>query len=144
MNKLVKWFDLNLGWIFINGRKTDQWEKEIKTRYKDPLFCENYKSMSDKKKKSKESLSLCEQAHNIVNQRDEEKDRMYGPFSEGMERAAAIFTASTGIKIEGRHMYLAMVALKLSRESYNHKPDNLLDAIAYLQGLENYENQKSK
>jgi hypothetical protein len=39
-------------------------------------------------------------------------------------------------------MYLAMVALKLSRESYNHKSDNLLDAIAYLQGLENYENKK--
>lgn len=86
--------------------------------------------------------SLCQRAQRIVFDRTEETDRMYGPFSEGMDRAAAIFTASTGIKIEGRHMYLAMVALKLSRESYNHKSDNLLDAIAYLQGLENYENKK--
>jgi len=91
-----------------------------------------------------EELSICERAHKIINERGEEKDRMYGPFSEGMDRAAAIFTASTGIKIEGRHMYLAMVALKLSRQSYNHKQDNLLDAIAYLQGLENYENEKSE
>jgi len=93
---------------------------------------------------SEQNKSLCQIAHEIVNERGEEKDRLYGPFSEGMDRAAAIFTASTGIKIEGRHMYLAMVALKLSRESYNHKTDNLLDAIAYLQGLENYEKEKGK
>ena len=90
-----------------------------------------------------EELSICQRAHNIINERGEEKDRMYGPFSEGMDRAAAIFTGATGIKIEGRHMYIAMIALKLSRQSYNHKQDNLLDAIAYLQGLENYENEKS-
>jgi len=35
-----------------------------------------------------------------------------------------------------------MIALKFSRESYNHKQDNLLDAVAYIQGLENYENSK--
>ncbi len=87
-------------------------------------------------------VSLCQRADKIVNHRDEEKDRMYGPFSEGMDRAAQIFSGATGIKIEGRHMYIAMVALKLSRQSYNHKQDNLLDAIAYLQGLENYENEK--
>ncbi len=91
---------------------------------------------------SEEIKSLCQQAHDIVNERGEEKDRMYGPFSEGMERAAAIFTASTGIKIDGSHMFMAMIALKLSRQSYNHKSDNILDAIAYLQGLENYMNEK--
>jgi hypothetical protein len=95
--------------------------------------------MSKKKKKE----SLCQRAHSIIFDRTEETDRMYGPFSEGMDRAASIFTSSTGIKIEGRHMFIAMVALKLSRESYNHKSDNILDAIAYLQGLENYENEKN-
>lgn len=143
MNKFVKWFNLKLGWFFVNGRKRDRWESQLRSRYPEN-FCENYKSMNKKKNKKDKGPSLCQQAHKIVNERDEEKDRMYGPFSEGMERAAAIFTASTGIKIEGRHMYLAMVSLKLSRQSYNHKTDNLLDAIAYLQGLENYENQKSK
>lgn len=91
---------------------------------------------------NKKEMSLCQRADKIVNNRDEEKDRMYGPFSEGMDRAAQIFSGATGINIEGRHMYIAMVALKLSRQSYNHKQDNLLDAIAYLQGLENYENEK--
>ena len=37
-------------------------------------------------------------------------------------------------------MFMAMIALKLSRESYNHKEDNLLDAVAYIGALNNYEN----
>ena len=85
--------------------------------------------------------SLCEIAHEIVNERSEEKEREYGPFSEGMERAAHILSGLIGYKVYAEHMYLAMIALKLSRESYNHKKDNLLDAIAYLQGLENYYNE---
>ena len=36
-----------------------------------------------------------------------------------------------------------LVALKFSRESYNHKTDNLLDAVAYIQGLDNYINEKT-
>ena len=47
----------------------------------------------------------------------------------------------TGLDLTGREMLKALVALKLSRESYNHKTDNLLDTVAYLQGLENYENE---
>jgi hypothetical protein len=35
-------------------------------------------------------------------------------------------------------MYAALVALKLSRHSYNYKQDNLLDAVAYLGALDNY------
>lgn len=86
--------------------------------------------------------SLCEQAHEIVNERNEEKERQYGPFSEGMDRAASIFNGMTGLNITGKEMYMALIALKFSRESYNHKTDNLLDAISYIQGLENYHNEK--
>ena len=87
-----------------------------------------------------EGLSMAQQVHEIVNNRGEEVARNYGPFSEGMERAAKIFSGATGIDVKGRHMYMALVALKLSRQSYNHKDDNLLDAMAYMQGLANYEN----
>ena len=92
--------------------------------------------------KSKTKQSLCEQAHEIVNERNEEKERQYGPFSEGMDRAASIFNGMTGLNITGKEMYMALIALKFSRESYNHKTDNLLDAISYIQGLENYHNEK--
>jgi hypothetical protein len=50
----------------------------------------------------------------------------------------------TGFPVTGEHMFKALVALKFSRESYNHKQDNLLDAVAYIQGLENYINDKTK
>ena len=35
-------------------------------------------------------MNILEQANEIVNKRSEEKERAYGPFSEGMERAAMI------------------------------------------------------
>lgn len=41
-------------------------------------------------------------------------------------------------------MYIAMIALKLSRESYNHKEDNLLDMVAYTAQLNEYLNKKQK
>jgi hypothetical protein len=83
-------------------------------------------------------MNILEQANNIVNKRTEEKDRNYGPFSEGMNRAAMIFNGMTGLNITGNEMFKALVALKLSRESYNHREDNLLDACAYLGALNNY------
>jgi hypothetical protein len=37
IKKIVKWFDLNLGWIFVNGRKRQWWESELKKKYKDDI-----------------------------------------------------------------------------------------------------------
>ena len=88
--------------------------------------------------------SILSEADGIVNNRDEEKERQYGPFSEGMDRAASIFNGMTGLNVTGKEMYMALIALKFSRESYNHKRDNLLDAVEYIQGLENYINEKNK
>jgi hypothetical protein len=87
-------------------------------------------------------MNILEKANEIVNIRSEEKERMYGPFEEGMERAALILSGMTGLKITVDIMYKALVALKLSRESYNHKEDNLLDAVAYLASLNNIYDKK--
>lgn len=87
-------------------------------------------------------MNILEKSNEIVNVRSEEKERMYGPFEEGMERAAKILSGMTGIELDAVFMYKAMVALKLSRESYNHKEDNLLDAVAYIGSLNNYFNNK--
>ena len=57
-----------------------------------------------------------------------------------MEKAASIASSCTGKDITARDMYLCLIALKLSRESYNHKEDNLLDAVAYIGALNNFEN----
>ena len=89
-------------------------------------------------------MNILKEADQIINERSEEKERMYGPFEEGMERAAKIASGATGKNITVYDMYMCMVALKLSRESYSHKEDNLLDAVAYIGSLNNYENNKSE
>jgi len=82
--------------------------------------------------------SILKEADEIINNRSEEKERQYGPFSEGMDRAASIFNGMTGLNVTGKEMYMALILLKFSRESYNHKRDNLLDAVAYIGALDNY------
>lgn len=89
-------------------------------------------------------MNILETANQIVNIRSEEKERMYGNFDEGMERAAKILSSMTSETLDATFMYKAMIALKLSRESFNHKEDNLLDAVAYIGALNNYINNKSK
>lgn len=84
--------------------------------------------------------NILKRANEIVNERSEEKERQYGPFSESMQRAAALYNLMSPnnqqITVEG--MYKAMIALKLSREAYMHKEDNLLDATAYIGAMNNY------
>ncbi len=85
-------------------------------------------------------MNILEKANDIINNRSEEKERMYGNFDEGMEKAAEILTALTGQQFDAIIMYKAMIALKLSREYFHHKEDNLLDAVAYIGGWNNYIN----
>lgn len=85
-------------------------------------------------------MNILEKANEIINERSEEKERQYGPFGEGMERAAMIASGATGKQLTAKDMYMCLVALKLSRQSYNHKEDNLLDAVAYLGSLNNFNN----
>lgn len=86
-------------------------------------------------------MNILEKANEIVNLRSEEKERMYGPFEEGMEKAAKIASLMSSKEITTVDMYNCMVALKLSRESYSYKEDNLLDAVAYLGSLNNLKNK---
>jgi DNA-binding protein H-NS len=89
-------------------------------------------------------MNILEKANEITNKRSEEKERMYGPFEESMSKAAKIATLMTSKTITTEDMYKCMVALKLSRESYSHKEDNLLDAVSYLGSMNNYINNKNK
>ena len=67
---------------------------------------------------------------------DEQND--YGEFSESMVRAKRIYMGMTGRDIPITDMYAVLVALKLSRESFNHKRDNLVDVCGYIQGLDDF------
>lgn len=87
-------------------------------------------------------MNILEKANEIVHKRSEEKERMYGPFNEGMERAANLASIITQKNISTEDMYYCMIALKLSRQSYNHKEDNLLDLVAYVSSLNNLLNNE--
>lgn len=84
-------------------------------------------------------VNILKKADQIVNERAEEKERMYGPFDECMTRATDIYNAMSPateqISVDG--MYRAMIAMKFSREAYHHKEDNLLDAAAYIGAYNN-------
>lgn len=82
-------------------------------------------------------MNILKRADEIVNIRSEEKEREYGPFEEGMKKAADIASIMCNKEITTSDMYICMIALKLSRESYCHKEDNLLDACAYIGSLNN-------
>lgn len=87
-------------------------------------------------------MNILQKAQEIVYERSEEKTRQYGDFHSGMERAALIFNGMTGKSITAIDMYKALISLKLSRESYNHKEDNLLDAVAYMSSMNDYINKQ--
>ena len=82
--------------------------------------------------------NILEQANNIINNRSQEKERQYGPMGEGFERAALIASGMSGKEWSAHDMFIAMVALKFSRQSYNFKEDNLLDAVVYIGAWQNY------
>ena len=90
--------------------------------------------------------NILKKANEIVNERSEEKERQYGSFSEGFERAAKIASGMSGKDWNAHDMFIAMVALKFSRQSFNFKEDNLLDAVAYIGAWQNYidENEDKK
>lgn len=86
--------------------------------------------------------SILSKAHQIVHERSEESTRNYGPFGESMERAAAM-ASLMGAPITAEQGWNFMIALKLTRESYAHKEDSLLDAVAYISALNTYKNDKA-
>jgi len=83
-------------------------------------------------------MNILREADRIINERSEEKERQYGPMSETNRRAAVIASVMSNKDIDVVDLYNMQIALKLARESWSHKQDNLLDAVAYLGGLNNY------
>ena len=89
-------------------------------------------------------MNILKKANEIVNERSEEKERQYGDFFESMEKAAKIASSLTGKEILVEDVYKVMIAVKLSRESFAHKEDNLLDIVAYTGSMNDYLESKKK
>ena len=85
-------------------------------------------------------MNILQEANKIIYERSEEKARQYGPMQDGMQEAAKIASLLSRKDINAVDMYNCMIALKLSRQAYNHKEDNLLDCVAYMASLNDYQN----
>lgn len=88
------------------------------------------------------SLDILTKAHNIIYNRGEEKERMYGNIDDEMEKVANLFNILSKKTLNVEDVYLLMICLKLARESVNHKEDNLLDLVAYAAAMNDYKNKK--
>ena len=89
--------------------------------------------------------NILKRADQIIHERAEEKERMYGNMFETMERATQLYNAmhcNQADWITTDDMYKAMIAMKLARQAYHHKEDNLLDAIAYMGSWNDYIEEK--
>lgn len=61
-----------------------------------------------------------------------ERQAQYGSAGESIQLACDIADTAFGIKLTRSELSKVLVALKLSREKFNHKPDNIKDCINYL------------
>lgn len=85
-------------------------------------------------------MNILLEANEIVNERREEKERMYGTFEESMSKAARIASELCNKEITTEDFYKCMMALKMSRLSFNSKEDTLLDCVAYTAAFNNFKN----
>ena len=89
-------------------------------------------------------MSILLKAHAIAHERREEKERQYGPFDESMSKAARVASELCNKHISTEDFYKCMIALKISRMAYNLKEDTMLDAVAYVSALDEYNKAKDE
>jgi hypothetical protein len=79
-------------------------------------------------------MTPADEAFVVVIERAED----YAPPAENMAATADIWTGilrhklRPGVRLAGSEVALCMVGVKLSRESYRHKRDNIVDGHGYL------------
>lgn len=61
-----------------------------------------------------------------------DRNKAYDHPYNNMERTALIWSGILGIPVTGGQVALCMAGVKLAREAYAHKADNLVDTIGYI------------
>lgn len=88
-------------------------------------------------------MSILEKAHEVLYVRTQ-KEIEYGPMIPCMEKTARIASELASKEITAKDVYHMMIAVKLARNSWTHKEDNLLDCLAYVASLNDYEHKLKK
>ena len=92
--------------------------------YKNIILCE----LSKPKKKE----SVLEEAQKILHG---DRDADYGDPVENFKRISRIASAILDKEITDEECCVVMLAVKLARENYRHKRDNIVDGVAYMEIL---------
>ena len=74
---------------------------------------------------SKRNGHVLLEAHKLING---DRQDEYGEPCESFRRIAAMWSAYLGRELDGHDVACMMALLKLGRESFRHKADNLIDA----------------
>jgi len=85
-------------------------------------------------------MNILKEAQRIIFDRAQEKQRQYGPIDESMSKAARVASELCNKKITTEDFYKCMIALKISRMSYNTKKDTMLDCVGYIAALDDFKN----
>lgn len=80
--------------------------------------------------------SILQEAEEIVNG---ERQQAYGDPVKSFKDIAEIFNLISGDLIEAKDVILILIVVKLVRESYQHKRDNLVDICGYAELLNRLE-----
>ena len=64
-----------------------------------------------------------------------ERAEAYGSAEAGYRTVCVMFQELTGIRLMPKHIAVIMILLKLQREEFAHKPDNLIDIAGYVEIL---------
>ena len=86
------------------------------------------KQMKTLKADKKDYSSILEDCAKIA----KERQKQYGSAGDSMQLTCDILDITFGIKLTVTELAKVLVALKLSREKFQHKDDNIIDSINYM------------
>jgi hypothetical protein len=78
-------------------------------------------------------MTITEEAEQIISG---DRRAAYGSVEDSFNQAATIWSGILNTPITSKQVALCMIGLKLQRESFSHKRDNLVDVIGYTLLLE--------
>lgn len=77
--------------------------------------------------------TILEEASKIIS---EDRCKDYGDVNVSFNQIAKIWGGLLNVEITSKQVALCMIGLKLQRESFSHKRDNLVDTVGYTLLLE--------
>lgn len=117
----------------MHKNKQDKWFSSGTSQAESVWLGHEPKTLADYERLTKgETESILSEAERIVNG---ERQADYSDPVENFKHIAEIASAIMGKDITAEECCIVMIAVKLARESYRHKRDNLVDLAGYVEIL---------